>query len=66
VFLIVAGLSIAAGLISASLGTVGRGLVQWAVNAAIAPVTALSASVLYFALRGELHTATEYPHTSTV
>lgn len=66
VFLIVAGLSIAAGLISASLGTVGRGLVQWAVNAAIAPVTALSASVLYFALRGELNTATEYPRTSTV
>jgi hypothetical protein len=25
--------------------------VQWGVNAAIAPVTALSASVLYFALR---------------
>jgi hypothetical protein len=27
-------------------------LVQWAVNAALAPVTALSASVLYFELLG--------------
>jgi hypothetical protein len=27
-------------------------LVQWAINSALAPVTALSASVLYFELRG--------------
>jgi lipid-A-disaccharide synthase-like uncharacterized protein len=52
VFLSVAVISVAAGLIANSLGSVGRGLVQWAVNAALAPVTALSASVLYFALRG--------------
>jgi hypothetical protein len=65
VFLIVAGISIAAGLISASLGTVGRGLVQWAVNAAIAPVTALSAAVLYFALLGELRAPADYPPAST-
>ncbi len=42
--------SIAVGLISSGLGSFGHAVVQWAVNAAIAPVTALSASVLYFAL----------------
>ncbi len=53
VFLAVVVVSIAAGLATSSLGSVGRALVQWAVNAALAPVTALSASVLYFALRGQ-------------
>jgi lipid-A-disaccharide synthase-like uncharacterized protein len=53
VFLAVAAVSVAAGVATNSLGSVGRALVQWAVNAALAPVTALSASVLYFALRGE-------------
>ncbi|MBV9006398.1 MAG: hypothetical protein JO181_17170 [Solirubrobacterales bacterium] len=53
VFLAVVVVSIAAGLAATSLGSVGRALVQWAVNAALAPVTALSASVLYFALRGQ-------------
>jgi ABC-type multidrug transport system fused ATPase/permease subunit len=52
VFLAVAVISIAAGLAASSLGSVGRAFVQWAVNAALAPVTALSASVLYFALQG--------------
>ena len=42
--------SLAAGLAASSLGSVGQAVVQWAVNAAIAPVTALAASVLYFAL----------------
>jgi len=51
VFLAVAVVSVAAGIAADSLGSVGRSLVQWAVNAALAPVTALSASVLYFALR---------------
>lgn len=50
VFLAVAVISTAAGVASASLGSLGRALVQWAVDAALAPVTALSASVLYFAL----------------
>jgi hypothetical protein len=57
VFVTVVVISIAAGLIAAGLGSLGRALVQWAINAAIAPVTALSAAVLYFALlraRGEL------------
>lgn len=51
VFLAVAVIGIAAGLLAGSLGSLGRALVQWAVNAALAPITALSASVLYFALR---------------
>jgi hypothetical protein len=52
VFLAVAVISIAAGLLAAGLGSLGRALVQWAINAALAPVTALSASVLYFELLG--------------
>lgn len=52
VFLAVAVISIAAGLAASSLGSVGQAFVQWAVNSALAPVTALSASVLYFALLG--------------
>jgi hypothetical protein len=52
VFLAVVVVSAAAGVAASALGTVGRALVQWAVNAAFAPVTALSASVLYFALGG--------------
>jgi hypothetical protein len=52
VFVIVFVVSIVAGLAASGLGSVGRALIQWAVNSAVAPVTALSASVLYFALRG--------------
>jgi len=51
VFLAVVVVSAATGIAADSLGSVGRSLVQWAVNAALAPVTALSASVLYFELR---------------
>jgi hypothetical protein len=50
VFVIVFLVSIAVGLAASGLGSVGHALVQWAVDSAIAPVTALSASVLYFAL----------------
>jgi hypothetical protein len=53
VYLAALVVSLAAGLASASLGSLGRALIQWAVNAAIAPISALSASVLYFALRGQ-------------
>ena len=49
-FVIVFLVSIAVGLIASGLGSFGHAAVQWAVNSAIAPVTALSASVLYFAL----------------
>ncbi len=44
--------SLVAAAIAAPLGHVGRGLVQWAVNILLAPVVALSASVLFFELRG--------------
>lgn len=53
VFVAVAVISILAGIASDPLGSVARALVQWLVNAAVAPLTALSASVLYFALRGQ-------------
>jgi ABC-type multidrug transport system fused ATPase/permease subunit len=53
VFVAVALVSVLAGIASDPLGAVGRALVQWLVNAAVAPLTALSASVLYFALRGQ-------------
>ena len=49
-YLAVAIIGLGAGLVASTLGPLGRSLVQWAVNAALAPVTALSASVLYFAL----------------
>jgi hypothetical protein len=52
VFLAVAVISIIVGAATSSLGAVGRALVQWVVNAGLAPISALSASVLYFALRG--------------
>jgi hypothetical protein len=52
VFVIVFVVSIAVGLATSGLGSAGRALVQWAVNSAIAPVTALSASVIYFMLQG--------------
>jgi hypothetical protein len=60
VFVIVLIISIAAGLAASGLGSVGRAFVQWAVNSAVAPATALSASVIYFALRG---TYAEQPAT---
>jgi hypothetical protein len=49
-FVIVFLVSIAVGVIASGLGGFGHAVVQWAVNSAIAPVTALSASVLYFSL----------------
>ncbi len=52
VFVIVVLISIAAGLAASGLGSVGHALVQWVVNSIIAPITALGASVLYFALLG--------------
>jgi hypothetical protein len=63
VFLAVAVISVAAGLVASSLGSLGRALVQWAVNSALAPATALSASVLYFALlrRPEWNTSGQSP-----
>ena len=51
VFLAVLVVSFAVGIATSSLSSVPRAVVQWLVSAAIAPVSALSASVLYFALR---------------
>ena len=55
VFVAVVAISIVAGLASKSLGAVGRAVVRGGVNSAVAPLTALSASVLYFALRSQPH-----------
>jgi hypothetical protein len=63
VFLAVVVVSVAAGIAAAGLGSVGRALVQWAVNAALAPVTALSASVLYFELRRQAAPVVSPPAT---
>lgn len=51
VYLVVFIVSLVAAAASGALGSVGRALVDWVVTAAAAPATALSASVLYFALR---------------
>ena len=48
--------TLVAELASTALGSLGGALVQWAVTAAIAPVSAISASVIYFALQGRLTT----------
>jgi hypothetical protein len=50
VFLAVLVAAAVASVVAAPLGAVGRGLILWVVTAALAPATALSASVLYFAL----------------
>lgn len=62
VFLGVVVISEVAGLVSDPLGSVGRALVQWVVNAAVAPLTALSAGVLYFALRGQRYESGQRSH----
>jgi hypothetical protein len=52
VALAVVVVSLLVALLTASFGTVPHALVLWAVDAAIAPISALSASVIYFELRG--------------
>jgi hypothetical protein len=47
-------IALVAGLASVALGSLGGALLQWAATAAIAPVSALSTSVIYFALQGQL------------
>ena len=64
VFLAAIVISFLVGLLASPLGHVGRDLVQWAVNVAIAPVVALSASVLYFELR-RAHAESPVPHPAT-
>ena len=51
VWVVIFVISFLVELIAAPLGHVGRDLIQWAVNVAITPVVALSATVLYLELR---------------
>jgi hypothetical protein len=60
VFLLVIAASIAAALIGAVLGDVGRAILSWIFNALAQPVAALTASVLYFTLL-QMHGAAETP-----
>jgi uncharacterized membrane protein len=60
IFFAVVLVSIIASLVASGLGSVGRGLVQWAVDTAIAPVAALAATVLYLTLR-QVHGETAAP-----
>ncbi len=67
IFFAVVLVSIIAGLIASGLGSVGRSLVQWAVDTVVAPVSALAATVLYFRLRrvqGEASTPAPAPATT--
>jgi hypothetical protein len=58
IYLTVLGVTLLFGLIASGFGSGGRALVQWAVTSLVAPVPALGASVLYFALRGDTAEAT--------
>jgi ABC-type multidrug transport system fused ATPase/permease subunit len=51
VWVVSVAISFLVGLLAAPLGHVGRDLVQWAINVAITPIVALSATVLYLELR---------------
>jgi hypothetical protein len=66
VFLAVAVASIVVGIVASGLGSGGRAVVQWAVNALLAPVAALSASVIYFALRGQHGEPVAYDSASAI
>ena len=61
VYVATLAISLIAAAIAAPLGHVGRDLVQWAANILLAPVVALSASVLFFALR-ESHSPATTPN----
>ncbi|HWH92415.1 MAG TPA: YciC family protein [Baekduia sp.] len=52
VFVGLAIISALTAILTAGLGDVGSALVSWLVTAATAPLSALTAAVLYFALRG--------------
>ena len=61
VWVVTAVISILVELLAAPLGHVGRDLIQWAVNVAITPIVALSATVLYLELRRAHAVATPSP-----
>jgi hypothetical protein len=51
VYALIVVASVVAAVVGAPLGEVGRAVVQWLLGGLVAPVSALVASVLYFALR---------------
>ncbi len=61
VWVVVFVISFLVELVAAPLGHVGRDLIQWAVNVAITPIVALSATVLYLELRRAHTVATPAP-----
>jgi hypothetical protein len=61
VWVVTVAISFLVGLLAAPLGHVGRDLVQWAINVAVAPIVALSATVLYLELRRAHTVATPAP-----
>lgn len=52
VYLVTAIIGVVALAVASGLGHLGRDFVEWAVNVALAPVSALTSSVLFFALLG--------------
>jgi hypothetical protein len=50
VYVLTAIFSVLSLAVASGLGHLGRDLVEWAVNVAVAPVSALTSSVLFFAL----------------
>ncbi len=66
VYLTVLVVSLAAGVLSTPLGALGRGFINWAVTVVTAPVPALAASVLYFALRDEPTPLQQEPAATTI
>jgi hypothetical protein len=65
VWVLVFVISFLVELLAAPLGHVGRDLVQWAVDVAITPIVALSATVLYLELRGGRTVPTSVPDPAT-
>jgi hypothetical protein len=61
VWVVTAVISILVELLAGPLGHVGRDLIQWAVDVAITPILALSATVLYLELRRAHTEATPAP-----
>lgn len=57
VFALVFAVGLVAGAIGAGLGDAGQIVLQWIVNAIVAPIAALTAAVLYFALAGRVTAA---------
>ncbi len=67
VFVMVLVFGMVAGAIGAGLGEAGQIVLQWVVNALVAPIAALTAAVLYFALAGPVaETVASAPSTPSM